>query len=146
MSFPSPHFAGRTGRATGRPLKHSRQTVAVCRPMRSGPMASAHPRLRFLESADGSILLVWLRIRSGPNPAWQYYDVVATTLALQDLDACTNYEVQVQTHCDTGWTVYSSPFFFLTAGCGSGNDMEYCTAKADHSEYEWIAAVGIGKW
>ncbi|MBK8195850.1 MAG: S8 family serine peptidase [Lewinellaceae bacterium] len=87
-----------------------------------------------------------LRIRSGPNPAWQYYDVVVTTLALQNLDACTNYEVQVQTHCDTGWTIYSSPFFFLTAGCGSCNDMEYCTAKADHSEYEWIAAVGIGSW
>ncbi len=77
---------------------------------------------------------------------WQEYVVNATAFSLQALLPCTQYEAQVQTICDTGSTPFSSILFFKTPGCGSCTDANYCTAKADHSDDEWISSVVIGNW
>lgn len=86
-----------------------------------------------------------LRIRDqGGN--WEQHDVFSASLNLENLLPCTDYEVQVQTLCDTGATNFSAPVFFKTLGCGSCTDALYCNAKAVHSDDEWVISVQIGSW
>ncbi|MEZ4965257.1 MAG: S8 family serine peptidase [Saprospiraceae bacterium] len=87
-----------------------------------------------------------VRIRAVSGSGWDWYDVAETDCLLQNLSPCTVYEVQVQTICDTGATVFTAPVFFTTAGCGSCTDMDYCEALSMHADEEWIASVTIGNW
>lgn len=87
-----------------------------------------------------------LRVRPAGG-SWMFYDLDASTLfTLENLSPCTDYEAQVLTLCTTGPTTYSNPTFFKTAGCGSCTDANYCTAKAEYADEEWIASVAIGNW
>lgn len=65
-------------------------------------------------------------------------------LLLAGLTECTNYEVQVQTVCDTGATDFTLPIAFTTLGCGACRDISYCPTAGGDTEYEWIESVQIG--
>lgn len=87
---------------------------------------------------------VRIRLLTG---SWQTYTAGATaTFVIPNLLPCTDYEVAVQTICDTGATAFSASLFFKTAGCGSCTDAQYCPAKSTNANDEWIKSVSIGAW
>ena len=73
-------------------------------------------------------------------------DTTATVLQLQDLQACTDYKVEISIRCGTVWSAYSSPHLFQTKGCGACYDEPYCPAASESASEEWIARVQIGNW
>jgi hypothetical protein len=103
--------------------------------------SSASVTWQKITAADG----YRLRVRSAGG-SWEIHDANSTSFILENLLPCTDYECQVQTLCDTGATAFSNSCFFKTAGCGSCLDAEYCAAKGEHAEEEWIASVAIGTW
>ncbi len=66
------------------------------------------------------------------------------SMELNDLVACAEYQIQVQTVCDTGVTDFTLPISFTTLGCGACRDFIYCSSSAENSETEWIENVQIG--
>jgi hypothetical protein len=68
-------------------------------------------------------------------------NIINQSLFFSDLDSCTDYQVQIQTVCDTGLTDFSLPVQFRTLGCGACTDKAYCEAIADDASQEWIDKV-----
>jgi serine protease len=87
-----------------------------------------------------------LRYRKQGNGFWTFYTADTSFWVLQNLSACTEYEVQVQSRCEEWFTSFSPTLTFTTKGCGTCNEVEYCAAKAVYASEEWIAAVQIGAW
>lgn len=106
-----------------------------------------------LESTEASI--AWnnitaaigykVRWRKTGNP-WEFVDTDLPQLQLQGLEPCTDYELAVQTVCENAVTGLSGIFSFKTAGCGSCIDAQYCSAKSEDANEEWIALVIVGDW
>ncbi len=63
-------------------------------------------------------------------------------LVIEGLMPCTDYQIQVQTVCDTGITQPTPPFDFRTFGCGPCIDLTYCEAGAS-TQFEFIQSVLI---
>lgn len=70
-------------------------------------------------------------------------NIINQSLFLSDLDSCTEYQVQIQTVCDTGLTDFSLPVQFTTFGCGACTDNDYCEATALDASQEWIENVTL---
>ena len=68
------------------------------------------------------------------------------SLDLTGLLACTEYEVALQTVCDTGATNFSLPVAFKTTGCGACTDFDYCASEGDDSSFEWIEGITLGDY
>ncbi len=102
---------------------------------------------------DSTAILSWkkvlaakaytLRYRPTSQGAWQQTE----DDLLRFLIPCTEYEVQIQSVCDTGKTAFSESTFFKTSGCGACEDKSYCPSSAQNpSLTEWIGKVQIGDW
>jgi subtilisin family serine protease len=102
---------------------------------------------------DSTAILAWnkvlaaksytLRYRPDSQGAWQ----MTEDDLLRLLKPCTEYEIQIQSVCDTGKTNFSESTFFKTSGCGACEDKAYCVASAQNpSLTEWIGKVQIGDW
>jgi len=70
--------------------------------------------------------------------------ITGATQSLTGLNECSQYEVQLQTECDTGSTSYSASTLFYTLGCGACTDNIYCDAGSADASSEWIESVTIG--
>ena len=85
-----------------------------------------------------------LQIKETSGATWTSYSgLVATTLEIEGLVPCIEYEIQVQTICDTGQTAFSSSFVF-TSSCGACTDNTYCPSVGDDASTEWIESISIG--
>ncbi len=85
-----------------------------------------------------------LRYRMDGTTNWDSLSTTNTALVVSNLSPCTTYEAQIQTLCDGGYTDFSSPFFFMTSGCGACLDLDYCRTDFLNSDDEWIERVQIG--
>lgn len=85
-----------------------------------------------------------LRYRIDDTTNWDSLSTTNTALVVSNLSPCTTYEAQIQTLCDGGYTDFSSPFFFMTSGCGACLDLDYCRTDFLNSDDEWIERVQIG--
>lgn len=85
-----------------------------------------------------------LRYRIDGTTNWDSLSTTNTALVVSNLSPCTTYEAQIQTLCDGGYTDFSSPFFFMTSGCGACLDLDYCRTDFLNSDDEWIERVQIG--
>lgn len=65
------------------------------------------------------------------------------SLQLSGLSPCTAYEAYLTTTCAEDSNSFSS-LRFVTTGCGSCTDFEYCTSYGGTSGTEWIDAVSFG--
>lgn len=70
------------------------------------------------------------------------YDVSAP-YQLEDLDPCTEYEIQLVGYCSSD-TSYSSISNFLTLGCGACIDYTYCNPANLDADFEWIERIAVG--
>ncbi|MBI1223901.1 MAG: S8 family serine peptidase [Bacteroidetes bacterium] len=73
-----------------------------------------------------------------------YSNIINNFLEIDGLLNCNDYQIQVQSVCDTGATVFTEPINFTTLGCGSCIDQTYCSSMGASTEYEWIENVSIG--
>lgn len=69
--------------------------------------------------------------------------ITANEHELDDLEACTGYQVQVRSLCGGGLSDWSASAMFQTTGCGACMDLGYC-ASAGGTEDEWIERVVLG--
>jgi len=83
-----------------------------------------------------------IRYRLVGGGAWTTINAQPLGLfTVNDLMACSQYEVQVQTHCNDGTvSSWSSSTSFTTTGCGACEDLAYCTVSG-YNEDEWISLV-----
>lgn len=89
-----------------------------------------------------------LRVRPEAGGSWTIHDLsdANNSFVLSNLLPCIEYEAQVQTICNNNATAYSNSCFFKTTGCGSCTEADYCPAKAEFANEEWIASVQIDNW
>ncbi|MEM7161180.1 MAG: S8 family serine peptidase [Bacteroidota bacterium] len=84
-----------------------------------------------------------IRIRETGTIDWTEFNTNNTEYTFDNLDECTEYEVQIQLQCDGNNVDYSQSLIFTTLGCGACLDMMYCDISgADNSE-EWISEVNV---
>lgn len=107
--------------------------------------------------SDTGALLVWapvtaatgyrVRWRKAGGGGWAATDIgPGNSFLFSNLQPCAEYQVQLQTHCDTGSTAFTAIYAFQTSGCGPCTDAVYCAAGAGSAAEEWIAGVQIGNW
>ncbi|MCB9193245.1 MAG: fibronectin type III domain-containing protein [Flavobacteriales bacterium] len=63
---------------------------------------------------------------------------------IDDLQPCTNYDVQVRTDCNGVPTDWSPVLTLQTTGCGACQDQTYCASVGNDASEEWIAHVTLG--
>ncbi len=111
-----------------------------------------HPEgLQVLNVEDTTALGVWasvlaantynLLLVSEAGDSTLFEGLTEPSLQLPGLDSCVNYQLFVQTVCDTGGTAFSPPVSFRTFGCGACTDLTYCPSKASNASEEWIGGV-----
>ena len=69
--------------------------------------------------------------------------LVDANIAITDLLACAEYEVQVATVCATETTEYSASVTIATSGCGACTDNDYCERPSGNVSDEWLESVNI---
>lgn len=73
---------------------------------------------------------------------WDTTNTTDEVMEYFDLDHCTEYEVQVQTICDTSTSEFTSSIIFQTGDCDCG-EANYCTSAGESTDEEWIGYVGF---
>jgi hypothetical protein len=108
--------------------------------------------LKILSLKDTAAYLGWQAVLAansyklllkGPDSASLVKDLQKPGFSLEGLSPCTQYSVQVQTVCDTGLTVFTSPVSFRTFGCGPCLDSVYCSSRSENASQEWIKSVQL---
>lgn len=104
--------------------------------------------------SSSSVLLAWndilaaqayeIRYRPTGTTDWTTTTAVGRTLLLTDLMACTNYEVEIRSDCDTTASAFAPALVLLTAGCGACLDLDYCTPTPPNNAEEWIGLFNLG--
>jgi serine protease len=84
-----------------------------------------------------------VQIKAENDTVWQTFNTDGLTQTFTSLDSCTNYELRVQTVCDSDTTGFTESVFFITKGCGACIDFQYCDASGFSTQYEWIASVEL---
>jgi serine protease len=102
---------------------------------------------------DSSAMVSWsdvlaaisynVQIKADNDTTWQTFNTLDTLQSFVGLDSCTNYEVRIQTICESDTTDFGESIFFITKGCGACTDLAYCDAGSYSTEYEWIASVEV---
>ncbi|HRW76470.1 MAG TPA: fibronectin type III domain-containing protein, partial [Saprospiraceae bacterium] len=77
------------------------------------------------------------------SPDWTTIQVTSPPAALTGLNPCTDYEVRVQTDCDTTESIFSPIITFTTKGCGACLDFVYCNSAASSANFQWIDEISL---
>ncbi len=111
--------------------------------------------MTLLLNGENRVLLGWtdllaartytVRYRKIEASEWNTLNIGSESVFIEDLQACTSYEVQVQSNCDTLLTDFSASLFFETLGCGACTDLDYCSVSNASNEGEWIDEVRIAE-
>jgi subtilisin family serine protease len=92
-------------------------------------------------------LLRWKLTRDSLPNAWQSMEVFQNGATIRNLRACSEYDFQFKTLCDSTQISFSNSFKIKTLGCGACLENNYCIPKGItivSAENEWIAQVKIG--
>lgn len=88
-----------------------------------------------------SYLVQWRELGSS---TWNDINgVLGTTLEVDMLEPCTDYQIRVATNCDGGTTGFTPSQMLRTSGCGACTDQDYCESYGDNSQ-EYIGNVTVG--
>lgn len=140
------------------------QVSANCNGDSSGFLASrrfktegcceAAPGFRALDVDTTEISLAWeevfgansyiLQFRESGQQIWNQIISTQTNLLLDQLNPCTQYQLRLGTDCGNPDTNFTQILQIQTPGCGFCLDNEYCEARANVTQFEWIEAVKIG--
>lgn len=85
-----------------------------------------------------------VRIRPAGTTTWaNYTGVITASFDFLNLQACSPYEVEVETVCMGQSTGFGTTFMFNTT-CGACSTLPYCTSNGNSVDDEWIGKVIIG--
>lgn len=112
----------------------------------------ANPAISFIGSALATVR--WqgvlaatgysLRFRVKGTSSWQTVTTTSLSLVLNNLVACTEYELQLASICNGSTTEFGATTVFRTPNCGACLDLQYCTPSNLNASQEWIASVKLG--
>jgi hypothetical protein len=76
---------------------------------------------------------------------WQQIPSIAdNSYWLSNLDSCSYYNVRIKTICTNGDTTnYSDTIHFVTLGCPSCSNINYCSANGNNSTDDWIDTFAV---
>ncbi|MCF8275902.1 MAG: S8 family serine peptidase [Flavobacteriales bacterium] len=84
-----------------------------------------------------------LRWREVGVPTWNEITGITTLIYwLTELEACTEYEIQVATVCDGTVTEFGPLLTIKSTGCGACTDQTFC-ASSGNNEFEFISNVTV---
>jgi|GEM_PF-3183547 len=75
--------------------------------------------------------------------SWARISTTETSLTLEGLAICSEYDVQIQSMCDGDSTGYSKSYFLQTVGCGICTSLDYCTAGGIDATQSWIDSIAF---
>lgn len=84
-----------------------------------------------------------IRYRPEKTETWITRTTTNTSLVVNGLQQCTNYEIQLNTICSGEPSEFSDSFFYQTSGCGACLDLNYCQPRNLNADEEWIARVKL---
>ncbi len=84
-----------------------------------------------------------LQLRPAGTTQWQTFTSSGTSLNVNNLLPCTNYEVQLNTICNGEPSEFGETYTYRTPGCGACKDQTYCTPGNLSADEEWIALVKL---
>jgi len=85
-----------------------------------------------------------LRYRAVGESDWNELSSITPGLAVNDLQACTDYELQIRSRCgDITGTDWSQLVTFTTLGCGACLDLIYCLPEGFNTRDEWIDSIQV---
>ncbi|MEM1323270.1 MAG: S8 family serine peptidase [Bacteroidota bacterium] len=87
--------------------------------------------------------LYQLRIRELGSANWLEASTTMTSYQFVGLQACTEYEAQIQVECLAEMIDFSPSVTFQTRGCGACLDAVYCDPPDLDGGYEWIESVEV---
>jgi serine protease len=95
--------------------------------------------------ADAFVQTYIIDYRIVGDTVWQTINSNTNSLSLNNLEPCTNYELQMRSLCAVNVNNNSSNIVrFKTKGCGACEDASYCANTATDATYEWIRRVSVG--
>lgn len=110
--------------------------------------------LRLLALTDSSLTLTWdpvygadsfeLRFQPLGTAFWQTKTTDSLQLTLENLPACSTFEVAVRVFCGGINQGYGETIQVTTQGCGACLDQSYCVSRGTDVSFEWIERVQIG--
>lgn len=81
------------------------------------------------------------RIKGTEN--WQTSTAATTSLLINNLSTCTEYEAQLASFCNGSLSDFGAVFNFRTPNCGPCRDLTYCVPANLDASQEWIASVKL---
>lgn len=74
---------------------------------------------------------------------WTELTDVSSPIAIDDLEKCTEYDIQIYTLCSDSTRGYSESQVFRTLGCGACTELDYCPVIGGNISYEWIDSIKV---
>ncbi len=78
--------------------------------------------------------------------SWVRVYTTETSITLEDLKICAEYDVQIQSLCAGDSTGYSASYFLQTVGCGVCTSQDYCVAGGVDATSSWIDSFAIANF
>lgn len=86
-----------------------------------------------------------LRYRVQGSATWTTLTgLTGTSTAINGLDSCTAYELEMSSSCNGSPSPWGPTTTFSTVGCGACIDNTYCPSVSDDATAEWITNVTVG--
>ncbi len=95
---------------------------------------------------DNYNLAYEIQIRELGLTEWITYLSVDTSLVIEDLALCQEYEARIKPVCLGEMTTFSEPFSFSTYGCESCSENEYCIPAIDDNFGEFLSEITLNDW
>ncbi len=88
-----------------------------------------------------------VRIRmEGTHSGWETFTVVDNSINFNTLNECTAYEIEFKSICSAAVnSEFGNRQKFITLGCGSCTDIDYCSARSNNSQGEWINRIKLNE-
>ncbi len=98
----------------------------------------------FISWPDQTVALSYY-VRYRPvGQAWIELVCSSNELTIDDLEACSSYEIQISTLCQSGSaTEYSPLLIFETTGCSYCLEGDYCSVAGIGTALSWLSRVNI---
>lgn len=103
---------------------------------------------------ESSIQLIWndvfaaetylVQWRPASSTEWIEEVTPDPIYTIGQLEACIDYEIRVQTDCDTSASGFSEIIQIRTRGCGNCIDLAYCASESQDASEEFIDSLIIG--
>jgi subtilisin family serine protease len=126
-------------------LSYEFQTSACCNPPTMFTATFADKNNVFLEWNEVPFAdLYSIRYRELNTPDWETIYMNGLEAVVPDLNSCTSYEFQIQSHCLNGLTSdFSESLLVTTFGCSNCIELPYCQSSASDMSFIWIKKVSL---